>query len=112
MLIDSMWESKAVSADYLDGCGAASYGRRWEQIWGKSSFVVKSDRLTTYTGGCQFSPTLSIDDNVYLGALLCRVQITYLNHLADWLTHNRCSVSNSCFYYSWKHTENRSCGWN
>lgn len=27
MLIDSMWESKTVSADYLDGCGAASYGR-------------------------------------------------------------------------------------
>lgn len=49
--------------------------------------------LTRYLRGYQFSPTLSTDDNVYLEGLLYRVQIMYLNYVADLPSHNRCLIA-------------------
>ena len=34
---------------------------------------------------------------MYLGGLLDRVQIVYLNHLVDWLAHNRYLIEEAVF---------------
>lgn len=53
--------------------------------------------LTRYPSGCQFSPTLSTDDNVHPERLLCRQPIMHLNYLAHWLLHNRCLIALAIF---------------
>lgn len=53
--------------------------------------------LTSYLSGYQFSPTLSTDDNVHLEGLLCRVQMMYLNYVADLPSHNRCLIAVALF---------------
>lgn len=58
---------------------------------------VEFAMLPRYPSRGQFSPALNTDDTVYLGELPCRVQILYLNHLADRLAHSRCSIAVAIF---------------